>query len=668
MKHTQKLILLLLFLLTSWVGLAQQVYLSDSVLVVDTLDASSTRQVTFAASATQNYGFDARDVSAWTENYEAIKMSDGGNYFVPFKSVGENQTDEVMANVQIEGYDATFLSFKTKSGAVLAHTAAGSNNFKLSVPANANAVYAWYGTEKLGKLNVKSLKALTRKVVIVPVNNTAYNTTYVVDSLNKTYKQANVSWTGTTASSFEFNLGTDGLEAADATLFSKYSPEMRALRDAYIAHDSTYDKNAYYLFVVPKFTDASQVGYMVRGKGLGFITPSAKVRDIAHELGHGAFGLEHTFPNPPQGSTANLMDYSQGSQLTQKQWEKIHSPMPVISWLDGEEDGSALNVDYFGQSVKAPNGSNQRIHQEAFCVLNNNNQTVAFVLPEGKSFVWVNEGGFLGYFENGVPSNKTSYLFYVEDKYNRIYQPVSWGIYLAASDIGSFSIDLATSPLGTISNLATGLLKIATLQFDIEKTWQRIVDADLTDVSYVVSSIALAYLSGPKCKSMIVAKEEREFQELLVEYATKTRPQKLSWPAILELFKKGKEFERLMSRHFREIYPAKNGYSITNQVYLKVDGVVSVADDIIYNSNTGQFILNETKYGITNTLRKNQKIIEDAIKAGEEIEVRSINGIRDASNNIVRFQGSKIKINKILRSHSIDGKISNNTIKTIWTQ
>ena len=114
------------------------------------------------------------------------------------------------------------------------------------------------------------------------------------------------------------------------------------------------------------------------------------------------------------------------------------------------------------------------------------------------------------------------------------------------------------------------------------------------------------------------------------------------------------------------MFKAEEGFSVTSQVYLKVDGVMSIADDIIYNSKTKQFILNETKYGVSNTLRKNQQFIENAIKAGKEIEIRSLEGIRDATNKVVATQGQKIKISKILRSNSVDGTITSNTIKTTW--
>jgi len=408
---------------------------------------------------------------------------------------------------------------------------------------------------------------------------------------------------------------------------------------------------------------------MPRNRRFGFITQAQlNGRTIAHELGHGAFNLLHTFSadgwNIPNTTTDNLMDYNEGSRLIKPQWDMIHNPEVTTGLLDDESEGAAMATypDYFSQIITRPNGKGDRTHQDAVCIQNEKDQTIAFLLPDGKCFFWVDNGIAKGYFQEGGTSNKYSYLFYVEDIYNRQSQPISWGIYLASSDLGGFAIDLATKPTETTTAFAKGVWKIATLQFDIGKTWQRIINADATDVSYVATTIALSYLSGPKAKGIVVAEDAPKFREFLEEYAAKTRPSKLTWPELIELFKKAKAFETAVTNHLKSLYPVSEGYTVLKQIFVKVDGVVSIADNIIYNSKTGQFILNETKYGITNMLRKNQKIIEDAVKAGKKIEIRSVSGIEPA--NVL--QGGKITISKVIRSHSIDGTITSSTVKTMW--
>ncbi|MGZ3932959.1 MAG: fibronectin type III domain-containing protein, partial [Bacteroidia bacterium] len=309
----------------------------------DALAASDSLNVTFSESPDQLYGFDKKQYTAWINHYENIKLSNGKSYFVPYKSIGNGQSDEVFANVQIFNFSAGQLSFKTKSGQSLSALASGSNQYKVTVPSTADAVYAWYGAKKIGKLNITPLKPLSKKVMIVPVNNASLNVTDLENRLNKIYRQANVSWTISMKPgfSFAFDSTNNGLDVDDVTLMKKYSREMRNLRNAYQQFDSAYTKDAFYLFVVNSFHNTGNTivqGFMPRGRAAGFISRSATEKTIAHELSHGAFGLEHSFPEIAMNSTANLMDYANGTELSKLQWDLMQNSPPVFSWRDDEED------------------------------------------------------------------------------------------------------------------------------------------------------------------------------------------------------------------------------------------------------------------------------------------------------------------------------------------
>lgn len=306
----------------------------------DVLDVTDSMKVTFSASPAQKFGFDKKEYTAHGPNYELIVTKDYKNYFVPYKSLDENATDEVLADVAVKGFDKDLLSFKTKDGSDAVHSPGNTAlQFKVTVP-KTEAVYAWYNGKKIGKLNVQSYKPLSYKVVLVPVNSASLPP---ASALNDIYKQANIQWSVSTAPNFVFDLGTDGLEIPDATLMSKYSPEMRTLRDAYRQKDTAYDKNAYYVFVVPGFTDANFKGYMVRGRAVGFLASNGSMKDLAHELAHGAFGLEHTFPQIAKGTSNNLMDYATDTKLTKKQWDEMHTSLLIFNWLDSEEDAAVLD-------------------------------------------------------------------------------------------------------------------------------------------------------------------------------------------------------------------------------------------------------------------------------------------------------------------------------------
>jgi len=306
----------------------------------DSLEASDSIKVIFEASPGQNFGFDKKVYASFIKNYEVIKLKNGKNYFVSNKSIGEGANDEVYAVITVPNNNNGAVSFKTKNGTALSVSAGpNANTAKLNgIPDGAECIYAYYNNKKVGKLNVFSLKAETKKLVLVPVNGAALPQNLAA-GLNNIYKQCNTNWTITTAPNFTFDLKDGKMESASTTLLSKYSAEMKELRNAYKEKDTAYDVTAHYLFVVPAFTDPEQGGYMARGKALGFVKQGAEVKTYAHELGHGGFAFEHTFLAAEKGSTDNLMDYGNGVGMVYEQWMKSKEPPARFNWLDDEEDG-----------------------------------------------------------------------------------------------------------------------------------------------------------------------------------------------------------------------------------------------------------------------------------------------------------------------------------------
>ncbi|MEL6276666.1 MAG: hypothetical protein AAFU03_16330, partial [Bacteroidota bacterium] len=79
-----------------------------------------------------------------------------------------------------------------------------------------------------------------------------------------------------------------------------------------------YDEDTYFIFLLGEY-DGDRSGFMPRKKRHGFLflnnvgnTPEAMARATGHELGHGAYHLQHTWEEVPglgQGDTDNLMDY-----------------------------------------------------------------------------------------------------------------------------------------------------------------------------------------------------------------------------------------------------------------------------------------------------------------------------------------------------------------------
>lgn len=344
--------------------------------------------------------------------------------------------------------------------------------------------------------------------------------------------------------------------------------------------------------------------------------------------------------------------------------------------------------EYQGQQISTPINTSSLTHKSAVLVVNEKSQTIAFILPDERLFIWVNDGKFQGYFEDGVKANKETYDSYVTDKISRKLEPISWAIYLSGRDSGEFVLNLIDDPKATLTGLGKALAKIATLDFDIEKVWERIQKADATDATYVVSCIMMARMASGPSKGLVngvknvfpaIAKKDlHKLAEIIEFYAIRSANKLYSgaggtiktWAEILIIFKKALEFEALITKELLKKYPIAEGYIHISRLYLYANNVVSIADNCIFNTNTSKWILNETKYGIWNRLRKNQQTIENVIKANGFLEIRTVTDklkvFEDALPNLE--QGSSIKISEILRSHSMDGKITSETIKSIWTK
>ncbi|MCH2236134.1 MAG: fibronectin type III domain-containing protein [Crocinitomicaceae bacterium] len=311
------------------------------------MQASKGYQIYFLEDEDQSFGFDGLEHLTWRSNYGTIVLGDGHLYPVPYKSLGAGKGDVVKAIFRNTTDASEEISFETRSGTSVPYIQDNDSTYTLQLGGldKDEDILAYNGEDKIGKLTVKVYEELVQKVTIIPLGSTTVSAS-IEEGINEIYNQANATmevvideaYTNTT-----WDLNADGkMEApSDVGLMNKYSDEMKALREAYFEEHPDYDKESIFIFVVDEFDQADLDGYMVRGKGLGFVVEGSGDNVYAHEIGHGAFGLTHTFPEVDQGTTHNLLDYSgtHATHFTAKQWDAIHSPMPVISFLDDEEDG-----------------------------------------------------------------------------------------------------------------------------------------------------------------------------------------------------------------------------------------------------------------------------------------------------------------------------------------
>ncbi|MBI3219219.1 MAG: fibronectin type III domain-containing protein [Bacteroidetes bacterium] len=353
--------------------------------------ANVNYRVEFEKSSNQAYGFDQQQYSEHERNYEKYER-DGKVYTIPWKSVASGRADMVIAKSTENRKDfSKEVIYKTDNGLLLRKPGNQENEVQLTVEGfgdqSTEQVTAYYkrkeadGKEKevmAGKLNVVSYDKLVERLVIVSVNNTALNisTTELAESLNTIFAPAAVTWTVEsqliTGINYDSN-GKSGLDDGSTGLFSNYTAEMRTVINAY---NDKYDiaKNTWYLFLVPNSESGRTQGFMPRKKQAGFIFmeqlgEASLAKVIGHEIGHGAFRLEHTFntyTTLEKSSTDNLMDYQpNGITLHKYQWDLIHDPAAVLGLFE-EDEGGAMYYDNtrmltFLKTIRENNGKFARI-------------------------------------------------------------------------------------------------------------------------------------------------------------------------------------------------------------------------------------------------------------------------------------------------------------------
>jgi RES domain-containing protein len=333
----------------------------------DYLDVGANDVATFAQSSTEVFGFDAKEHMEWHENYEVILLPDSTHYFVANKSLGAGSTQNGRVNVVLPS-GVSNPSFEINGTQV-----SGFSNGVLTLPsdlsAGEHALYVKANNLRIGKLNLIVYAEKIKEVVIVPMTSDVVNETAIATAISQTFGEANITVNLTVAPQWNDATYTNSKAIVlpqDVGVMNKYSDDMRELRDAYFADSLTsISEGAYYVFIVPSFSDNTVDGYMVRGRALGFVASGASPGTYAHELGHGIGALSHTWKDngPHKDSTNNLMDYAGGNELTKAQWKELRDSNVFPSLWDDAEDaeGGGGNVHYYKVCVEYFGNNQERI-------------------------------------------------------------------------------------------------------------------------------------------------------------------------------------------------------------------------------------------------------------------------------------------------------------------
>ncbi len=314
-------------------------------------------------------GFDQKDFDAH-QHYEQMTIKED-EYTIPWKSMVTGNSGRIQATYKPEGearvvYKSGYGNRPIESSTTQDDIVTDQILLQGRMHGEVEQLYATgvdttggdYYEEALGRINLISYNAQSLDLTIVPVNDDQTNIGNLQQDLNAIFAQAGIS-IGSIHQLQSLSVpgwdkdGDNKFDDGDGNLFSPRSAEMneviRQLKNTY-----GRDKNTYYIFLIPETTKTpTRLGAMPRKTQYGFIfTRNLGSYDlskvIAHELGHGAFTLEHPWQDNPalaEGTTQNLMDtHPTGTTLRKPQWDQIHDPELVIGLFE-EEGESALDVD-----------------------------------------------------------------------------------------------------------------------------------------------------------------------------------------------------------------------------------------------------------------------------------------------------------------------------------
>ncbi|NQX80675.1 MAG: hypothetical protein HRT66_01600 [Flavobacteriaceae bacterium] len=204
----------------------------------------------------------------------------------------------------------------------------------------------------IGKFGLWHAQQHEVNVVLVSVNGSAIpKERDAEDYLNRVYGKAGVKFSVDTdkikIDPSVWDKNKNGLEIGNSKAILKYTKEEYAIKKYYKEKEGA-DKDTYYIFFVDKLnpSDGSVKGFMPRNHQFGFVfsdyvkidknEDNETLHTLAHELGHGVFGLGHS-----KIDTDLLMHESStyGKNFTHMDWDTMHATGFKLYLFDSDADG-----------------------------------------------------------------------------------------------------------------------------------------------------------------------------------------------------------------------------------------------------------------------------------------------------------------------------------------
>lgn len=307
------------------------------------------------SNAEASFGFDEKKFEGLARYYQQL----GDGSYAAWKALSSARPDKITGSLSGGDIGIRALTFEAGNAPIAAVPTSGSEailSLQGKTAGMEEELLALYKPSDtipariVGKVNLATYDPIRYNLEIVPVNGATMpagvTANAITGDLNKVYSQAVVEWNVVVRENLIVPL-EDAFDDGDAGLLSSYTDDMKKVLRAF----GSFRDNTYYLFIIQEPRNQATLGYMPRSRQAGFVFAAPHngdatefLKTIAHELGHGAFNLQHTFRehNLPAGVTDNLMDYSNGTALYKYQWDYIHEPQTTIGLFEAGEEGASV--------------------------------------------------------------------------------------------------------------------------------------------------------------------------------------------------------------------------------------------------------------------------------------------------------------------------------------
>lgn len=210
--------------------------------------------------------------------------------------------------------------------------------------------YSFYHADILiDKWMSVQLPKVKHKVFIVPLVSLSKDRFYFQNELNKIYKQAGIELETVILPTFKTKIFSQKTIFSAQDSLEIYSGQMRLLRNQFFELNTNLPNEAYYLFVIPSFSDSSNLGFMLKNKILGFVPFQANEKKLTTQLartlaiGMGMLNPTWKSKDSLENRKENLMDSLGGTQLTFAQVQALRSENRTFSRFDVYENVRSNN-------------------------------------------------------------------------------------------------------------------------------------------------------------------------------------------------------------------------------------------------------------------------------------------------------------------------------------